>query len=81
MAGRPPIYTDSRLAWWLSQTGRTRSSLAAELGVSGQYITDICRGKRAPRLVIALLIVEMSRGAVTVEDMLPRAEAAAGSAA
>lgn len=76
MAGRPPIYTNSRLAWWLSQTGRTRTNLAAELGVSGQYITDICRGKRAPRLEIATRIVEMSSGAVTHADLLPRAQQA-----
>ena len=49
-----------RIAAWLREKQRTKSSLARELGISPSYLTMILAGKKVPSLRVAKRFQEVT---------------------
>ena len=49
---------------YLRSTGTTQRALAAALGVQPATVNHWCRGKRTPRVGLALKLAEVTGGAV-----------------
>ncbi len=67
--GRKPTF-EGKVAIWIRESGQTRDDVAKLLGMHRNSLDSICREDRRPSFDIALEIVKMSKGAVTLEDLV-----------
>ena len=56
---------------YLKANNLNRSQFAKKLGISPTHMSDICNGKKVPSLALARHIIEVTKGEVTVADLLP----------
>lgn len=61
--GRPRI-VETELSRWLDKAGITRDEFAERLGLTRQYTDKLCRGERRPGLEVAVLIEQLTDGAI-----------------
>lgn len=54
---------------YISETGRSASEIAADLGISRSYLSEIRHGKAAPSLRIAFAIERATGGLVSAEAL------------
>jgi transcriptional regulator with XRE-family HTH domain len=57
---------------WMSLTGKTDAEVAKHLGVDRVSVTRYRLGSRIPDWDVMPRIVELTRGAVTPNDFMPR---------
>lgn len=57
------------LAEWIAHSQRTRSDVARELQISPPYMTRLARREQAPSLSLAVRIIELSGGRVTLAEL------------
>jgi len=60
-----------KLQNWLKEKGFSKAEFARKIGVSRHALYLYLKGKRQPRLDIALRIEEATNGEVTVKDLIP----------
>lgn len=55
---------------YLSSTGTTQASLAAAVGISRCYTSELVAGSKTPSLAVAVRIEKFTDGAVTAGSLL-----------
>lgn len=58
------------LAEWIEKEGITRSEAARRLQISPSYMTELCQRKRNPSVLLAISIVELSKGKIKVRELI-----------
>jgi len=75
--GKVPIV---QLAAYLKREHETEAEFARRAGIPQQTINRLCRGESVPRTDTAVLIEDVTEGAVRVRDLIPGHATAAGAA-
>ena len=57
-----------KLVRWLADSGKMRIEVAAELAISGPFLTQLAGGHRRPGLDVAVRIERLTGGAVRATD-------------
>ena len=61
-----------KLQNWLEEKRLSKTEFAKRIGITRHALYLYLKGKRQPRLDIALRIERVTNGEVTVEDLIPR---------
>jgi DNA-binding transcriptional regulator YdaS (Cro superfamily) len=62
--------TDTRIAIWLREQGKTQAWFANKLGISIATMSRVVRGETVPRTSTVLRIERLTGGQVTASDLL-----------
>ena len=54
----PTVHPGELVVEWLASNNKTQRELAADMGISASYVSDLCRGKRGISGRIALRLAK-----------------------